>query len=359
MRLTLPCLRAPPAGTVRPRGVARLPFRLLRATSRWSLSPCRSLALAGGRVRWCERSSDDRDRRPPRPPRRASARACRAPPACEATVYATRAAQRLGVRVRRARAALGDDLGGRPTSARRRLRDSARGRHSDQGDQRPSGARSGSLWHGGRLYVTSLGRVDVFSGLHGSRFAAAQGRSSSSRPATAGTTRIVALPDGRLAMGISSACDHCVEPLALVGDDRLVPPGRQRRARLRARASARRSASPTTAATGALLTSMNQRDDLGARTPGDWLALVREGQNWRFPGCYGQGGSACAGVPTPLAVLDKHAAAAASRIVSRATREGRRPRGARDRVGAGQSSLRVPLRRAGSGVRERARGGDS
>ena len=54
---------------------------------------------------------------------------------------------------------------------------------------------------------------------------------------------------------------------------------------------------------------MNQRDDLGAKTPGDWLALVRQGQDWGFPGCYGQGGAACAGVPKPVAVLDPHAAA--------------------------------------------------
>ena len=54
---------------------------------------------------------------------------------------------------------------------------------------------------------------------------------------------------------------------------------------------------------------MNQRNDLGARTPGDWLAEVREGESWGFPACYGQGGSACTGVPKPIAVLDKHAAA--------------------------------------------------
>ncbi len=68
--------------------------------------------------------------------------------------------------------------------------------------------------------------------------------------------------------------------------------------------------------TGALLASMNQRDDLGARTPGDWLALVRSGQDWRFPACYGQGGSVCGGVPKPLAVLGKHAAAGGVAIVS-------------------------------------------
>jgi hypothetical protein len=36
---------------------------------------------------------------------------------------------------------------------------------------------------------------------------------------------------------------------------------------------------------------------------------VREGSDWGFPACYGQGGSVCRGVPKPLAVLDKHAAA--------------------------------------------------
>jgi glucose/arabinose dehydrogenase len=54
---------------------------------------------------------------------------------------------------------------------------------------------------------------------------------------------------------------------------------------------------------------MNQRDDLGSNTPGDWLGLVRERQDWGFPACYGQGGSACKDVPKPVGVLDPHAAA--------------------------------------------------
>jgi glucose/arabinose dehydrogenase len=61
---------------------------------------------------------------------------------------------------------------------------------------------------------------------------------------------------------------------------------------------------------------MNQRDDLGAATPGDWLSLVREGENWGFPRCYGQGGHVCAGVPKPIAVLDPHAAAGGVGIVT-------------------------------------------
>ena len=73
-------------------------------------------------------------------------------------------------------------------------------------------------------------------------------------------------------------------------------------------ASGRPSALPSFPRTSTLLVTMNQRDDLGAATPGDWLAEVRQGQDWRFPGCYGQGGPACAGVPDPIAVLDEHAA---------------------------------------------------
>jgi glucose/arabinose dehydrogenase len=172
----------------------------------------------------------------------------------------------------------------------------------------------GLVWRGERLYVTSLGRVDVFTSLAGSRFA--HRRAVIVQPSGHGWNNgIVALPNGRLAMGISSACDHCVSrtrwSATIVSfrpdgsDVRLYAAG--------IRAPFGLAFDPVT---GALLTSMNQRDDLGARTPGDWLALVREGQNWRFPGCYGQGGSACRGVPEPLAVLDKHAAAGGVVLVS-------------------------------------------
>jgi glucose/arabinose dehydrogenase len=61
---------------------------------------------------------------------------------------------------------------------------------------------------------------------------------------------------------------------------------------------------------------MNQRDDLGDATPGDWLSVVKEGDNWGFPDCYGQGGAGCAGVPAPVAELDKHAAVSGVAIVT-------------------------------------------
>ena len=39
------------------------------------------------------------------------------------------------------------------------------------------------------------------------------------------------------------------------------------------------------------------------------VAVVHNGQNWGFPGCYGQVTEACRNVPSPVGVLDAHAAA--------------------------------------------------
>jgi glucose/arabinose dehydrogenase len=172
----------------------------------------------------------------------------------------------------------------------------------------------GLLWHAGRLYVTSLGRLDVFSDLHGAHFAKRE--AVIVEPAGHGwNNAIVALPGGRLAMSISAACDHCVSRSRWSGT---IISFRPDGSGIRIYASGIRAPFGVVydKASDALMTSMNQRDDLAAKTPGDWLALVREGQNWRFPGCYGQGGSACRGVPAPLAVLDKHAAAGGVAIVS-------------------------------------------
>jgi glucose/arabinose dehydrogenase len=202
----------------------------------------------------------------------------------------------------------------------------------------------GLLWYAGRLYISSLGRVDVFSDLRGRRFA--QRATVIAEPAGHGwNNAIVALPGGRLAMGITSACDHCVSHSrwsATIVSFR--PDG----SGVRLYASGIRAPFGIAydTATGALLTSMNQRDDLGATTPGDWLALVREGQNWRFPGCYGQGGTACRGVPAPVAALDKHAAAGGVVIVSGVLGGGR---AALVTEWERASVLRIPLRRSGAG----------
>jgi glucose/arabinose dehydrogenase len=167
----------------------------------------------------------------------------------------------------------------------------------------------GILWHEGKLYVASVGRVDEFGDLRGTRFA--RHRKILNGPvAGAENNLIAAAPDGRLMMGITATCDHCTPRSRFSGSIvSFRPDGSD------LRLYATRIRAPFGLAyfpgTDDLFASVNQRDDLGARTPGDWLGLVKEGQDWGFPGCYGQGGSACAGVPAPVAVLDKHAASGA------------------------------------------------
>ncbi len=165
----------------------------------------------------------------------------------------------------------------------------------------------GLTWYRDRLYVTSLGRVEAFSGVRGTRFT--RRRTIIAEPAGHGWNNgIVAVPGGRLAMSISSACDHCTSTSRWSATILTFRPDGSD-VRLYAKGIRAGFGLARYPGTGDLLVSMNQRDDLGARTPGDWLARVRHGDDWRFPACYGQGGPACAGAPKPIAVLDRHAAA--------------------------------------------------
>ena len=118
---------------------------------------------------------------------------------------------------------------------------------------------------------------------------------------------LVLASDGRLLMGITATCDHCRPKSKYSGS---IVSFRPDGSDLRVYAS--RIRAPVGLAfypgTSHLFVSMNQRNDLGAQTTGDALAIVRPGTNWKFPACYAQGGPACAGVPWPVALLGKHAA---------------------------------------------------
>jgi hypothetical protein len=172
----------------------------------------------------------------------------------------------------------------------------------------------GLAWQGDRLYVSSAAGIDAYSGLEGSVFAT---RETVLRwPLGVGeSNNLIQSPDGRLLVGISAPCDHCS------------PTSSWSAAILSFRADgsdAHPYATGIRAAFGLayypgtsdLFVTMDQRDDLGARTPGDWLSLVRPGEQWGFPDCYGQGGAACDGVPAPTARLDTHGAVGGLAIVT-------------------------------------------
>ena len=170
----------------------------------------------------------------------------------------------------------------------------------------------GLAWRDGWLYVASLGRVDAFGGFDGSRFA--ERRTVLEGPVAEGENNGLALTaDGRLLMGVSASCDHCTP--ASRWSAAIVSFGTDGGG-LGVYASGLRAPFGLTLSRDDLFVTVNQRDDLGGGTPGDWLAVVRQGERWGFPDCWGQGGSTCAGVPAPAAVLDQHAAAGGVALVS-------------------------------------------
>jgi glucose/arabinose dehydrogenase len=172
----------------------------------------------------------------------------------------------------------------------------------------------GLAWFRDRLYVASIGRVDAYGDFDGRRFT--EHTRVLAGPVAGGENNLLAMaPDGRFAMGVTASCDHCAPRSRWSGSIVTFGPDGSD-----LRLYATRIRAPFGLAyfpgTSDLFVTMNQRDDLGARTPGDWLALVRQGQDWGFPDCYGQGGPACAGVPRPIAVLGRHAAAGGVAIVT-------------------------------------------
>lgn len=172
----------------------------------------------------------------------------------------------------------------------------------------------GLLWYGPRLYVASLGRVTMFTGLRGKHFATR--RTIIDGPVRDGENNGLALaPNGRILMAVSASCDHCVPASPYSGSIvsfRLDGTDLRLYAR-RIRAAYGLELYP---GTGTLFAALNQRDDLGAATPGDELDVVRAGDDWKFPACHRQAGSACAGVPAAVGVLDKHAAAGGVAILT-------------------------------------------
>jgi glucose/arabinose dehydrogenase len=172
----------------------------------------------------------------------------------------------------------------------------------------------GLLWIGDTLYVSEHDGVLALGGFDGTSFATRT--SVVSFPDGTGEVNGIAQgTDGRVYVGISAPCDSCT-PSAQYSASvvSFLPDGTD----LQVAASKIRA--PVGLAffpgTNDLFVTMNQRDDLGKKTPGDWLARVTAGQSWGFPSCYGQSSPQCRGTPTPVAVLDKHAAVSGVAIVT-------------------------------------------
>jgi glucose/arabinose dehydrogenase len=172
----------------------------------------------------------------------------------------------------------------------------------------------GLVWVGDTLYVSETNAVLALSGFDGTTFAS-RTTVVTFPDGTGEVNGITAGPDGRLYVGISAPCDACTPTAASSAS---IVSFRLDGTDLQTYASDIRA--PIGLAffpgTDDLFVTMNQRDDLGKKTPGDWLAIVRAGDSWGFPACYGQDGGKCADVPRPVATLDRHAAVSGVAIVT-------------------------------------------
>jgi glucose/arabinose dehydrogenase len=163
----------------------------------------------------------------------------------------------------------------------------------------------GLVWVNGELFVAAKDEVVAYGGFDGTSFASH--RTVVTFPDGTGELNGLVLgPDGHIRLGISAPCDHCRTTStysASVVSFRPDGSGLTVEVR-RIRAAVGLAYYP---GTSHLFATLDERDDLAAKTPGDLLVTLERGQDWRFPECYGQGGRACAGVPDAVATLDPHA----------------------------------------------------
>ncbi len=172
----------------------------------------------------------------------------------------------------------------------------------------------GLLWYDDALYVAAAGGVEAYSGFSGTSFA--EHHTVVDLPDGVGEVNGLAMStDGRISLGVSAPCDACTpDSTYSAAVLSFLPDGSD----LRVDAGGIRA--PVGLAyfpgTTELFVTMNQRDDLGDATPGDWLSIVSPGQEWGFPGCYGQATEDCKSKPGPVAALDPHAAVSGVAIVT-------------------------------------------
>lgn len=175
----------------------------------------------------------------------------------------------------------------------------------------------GVAWHDERLFVSSIGRVDVYSDFTGRGFGSHRKILSKLPFGKLGFNDNLRLGrDGRFYMTIGSPCDHCApkDPLSATIVS-FLPDGSD----LRTFATGVRGNASIDFAPGTddLYMATNQRDDADGRAVPDQFGLVQPGARWGHPTCWGQGGDVCRGVSRALVNLDPHAAAFGLAFVNR------------------------------------------
>jgi glucose/arabinose dehydrogenase len=168
-------------------------------------------------------------------------------------------------------------------------------------------AAAGVVWVGNSLYVASTtapgtGEITVLEGFNGSRFTSQRVRLGGLSVGSHLIGSIALGPDGRLYIGVGAAGGQ-----SLSGSVLSFAPGGGNPV---VRATGLRSAFGLAFYGPLLLVTDTGRDDLGPFRPPERLNEFNPAGpqvNFGYPGCYGQGGPACAGTRPPLATFGAHA----------------------------------------------------
>ena len=165
----------------------------------------------------------------------------------------------------------------------------------------------GLVWVGNRLYVSHVaapgnGQVSVLTGFTGHGFTSRRAVVSGLKVGRHTVNTIVRGPNGRLFVGVGSPSDNR-KPAGHVLS--FAPNGRD----VVVEATGLRSAFGLAFHGAQLLVTDNARDDIqGAGPPDELNAFDPAGPlvDFGFPGCYDQGGSACAGKQAPFVRFPAH-----------------------------------------------------
>lgn len=163
----------------------------------------------------------------------------------------------------------------------------------------------GLAWDGNDLYVSQYGYIQEFSGWNGSAFASNKVIIKGIPAGASGWTDNPAVgPDGRIYVENGAPCDIC-QPTGYLNSDTISfrPGGKD--IKIVATRIRGNSYSVFMPHTHDLFQVMNQQNAL-VPAPDDQLGVIRQGQDWGFPTCYGQGGPACKGIAQPVGLLPQH-----------------------------------------------------
>jgi len=163
----------------------------------------------------------------------------------------------------------------------------------------------GIVWDKSTLIVSDYGYVEAWSGFDGQRFKSHKILYTGLAAGASGWTDNGAVgPDGKIYMNIGAACDICKPTGKLEADViSFMPNGTGLRVvATRVRGNTFSEFMP---GTDALFGVMDQQNAL-VPAPDDQLGIFKQGQNWGFPTCYGQGGAKCKGIAEAVAYLPPH-----------------------------------------------------